>query len=357
MEPENPAPQKVRTVVGYPKRNVADSVRLKESYVGDEAMSFRHAGLLDLKRPYPDGKIQSFEDIEIIWLHIFEVLKVDPKKAVLFLTQPHFGHPDGNNTHMITQAFKRLSVKGLIVCNKSVLPMYQTKKLTGLVIDSGEAYTYVTAVYRGHALQDRVLPSPLAGARVTDVLENLRLKQDHVLPKEAIVFENGVFTKGPEVLFEPNLGGVACSGLHKVACELIQQSPEDVRKDLFGHIVLSGGNTLIRGFPARFEKEIKDEYSQYGGKIEDIIVVAPSERDLGAWKGAVEVTKMSNFLEQCISEYDYDVECEAVEQYKHDYGTSQSEATSSGGTIGTIQHGYVITDQTEPQLVSSVTWE
>ncbi|GJX08719.1 ARP1 actin-related protein 1-like protein A [Tanacetum coccineum] len=305
------APQKVRSVVGYPKRNVADSVRFKESYVGDEAMSFRHAGLLDLKHPYRDGKIQSFEDIEIIWLHIFKVLK-----------------------------------------------------LTGLVVDSGEAYTYVTAVYRGHALQDRVLPIPLAGARVTDFLENLLLEQEHVLPKEvlygfkekhsnvasspqeavsntetvsdhlsdgqAIVFENGVFTKGPEVLFEPNLGGVACSGLHKVACELIQQCPEDVRKDLFGHIVLSGGNTLIRGFPARFEKEIKDEYSQLGGKIEDIIVVAPSERDLGAWKGAVEVTKMSNFLEQCINEYDYDVECEAVEQYKHDYGTSQSEATSSG---------------------------
>ncbi|GKC54941.1 actin-7-like protein isoform X2 [Tanacetum coccineum] len=125
------APQKVRTVVGYPKRNVADSVRFKESYVGDEAMSFRHAGLLDLKHPYRDGKIQSFEDIEIIWLHIFKVLKVDPKKAVLFLTQSHFGHPDGNNKDMITQAFKRLFVKGLIVCNKSVLSMYQTKKLTG----------------------------------------------------------------------------------------------------------------------------------------------------------------------------------------------------------------------------------
>lgn len=105
-----------------------------------------------------------------------------------------------------------------------------------------------------------------------------------------------VTTKGPELLFEPTLGGEACSGLHELTRELIQMCPNDVRKHLFGHIVLSGGNTMLRGFPARFEKEIKEVFPEY----KDINVVALSEREFGAWKGACEVTKLDNFLKVII---------------------------------------------------------
>lgn len=58
--------------------------------------------------------------------------------------------------------------------------------IIGLVIDSGEQYTYVAAVYQGHALEHRVLPSPLAGARVTDYFKHQLLREDKVVPKDVL---------------------------------------------------------------------------------------------------------------------------------------------------------------------------
>jgi len=37
----------------------------------------------------------------------------------------------------------------------------------------------------------------------------------------------------------------------------IQQADVDIRRSLFGHIVLSGGSSMYPGLPSRLEKELK----------------------------------------------------------------------------------------------------
>ena len=46
-------------------------------------------------------------------------------------------------------------------------------------------------------------------------------------------------------------------GLAEMLFNTIQQADVDIRRSLFGHIVLSGGSSMYPGLPSRLEKELK----------------------------------------------------------------------------------------------------
>jgi actin-related protein len=51
---------------------------------------------------------------------------------------------------------------------------------------------------------------------------------------------------------------MAVSGIDGAAFDSIRRAPLDLRKDLFGHIQLSGGPSLIPGMTERLQKELTD---------------------------------------------------------------------------------------------------
>ena len=61
----------------------------------------------------------------------------------------------------------------------------------------------------------------------------------------------------PEPLFQPQLLNIYSVGVHEICNNSIKKCDEDIRKDLYGNIVLSGGNTLFPEFAERMEKEIE----------------------------------------------------------------------------------------------------
>ena len=48
--------------------------------------------------------------------------------------------------------------------------------------------------------------------------------------------------------------GMESAGVHEVLHTSIVKCDVDVRKDLYGNIVLSGGNTMFRGMPERLQR-------------------------------------------------------------------------------------------------------
>ena len=48
-------------------------------------------------------------------------------------------------------------------------------------------------------------------------------------------------------LFNPELIGEECEGIHEILSGSIQRSDMDLRRTLYQNIVLSGGSTLFRG--------------------------------------------------------------------------------------------------------------
>ena len=62
---------------------------------------------------------------------------------------------------------------------------------------------------------------------------------------------------------QPSLGDEKSAeqdGIHKMIFDCIRSSAIDIQKDLWKHIVLSGGSTMYPGLPTRLEKELKELY-------------------------------------------------------------------------------------------------
>lgn len=60
----------------------------------------------------------------------------------------------------------------------------------------------------------------------------------------------------PEVLFTPSLVGMEAQGIDDTAFNSIMKCDVDIRKDLYGNVVLSGGTTMFPGIADRMYKEI-----------------------------------------------------------------------------------------------------
>ncbi|MBA0792770.1 hypothetical protein Gohar_017242, partial [Gossypium harknessii] len=95
----------------------------------------------------------------------------------------------------------------------------------------------------------------------------------------------------PEVLFQPSMIRMEAAGIHETTYNSIIKCDVDIRKDLYGNIVLSGGTTMFPGIGDRMSKEIT-ALSPSSMKIK---VVAPPERKYSVWIGGSVLASLSTF--------------------------------------------------------------
>merc|ERR1711988_1177411 len=87
--------------------------------------------------------------------------------------------------------------------------------------------------------------------------ESSELEKNYELPDGQMITIGNERFRCPEVLFKPNLIGKEAEGIHKTTYNSIMKCDVDIRKDLYGNIVLSEGTTMFDGIADRMEKEIK----------------------------------------------------------------------------------------------------
>ena len=183
------------------------------------------------------------------------------------------------------------------------MSLYSNGRTTGLVVDSGDGVTHTVPVYEGFSIPHAVKKNFIAGRAITEHLVNLlnadgiaegttgksawtqivrtikeqlcfvsldiagdktksaestELTVNHELPDGSTVAVNSPRFMAPEALFFPDLikEGDEVEGMHKMAFGSIQECDLDIRKDLYGNTILSGGTTLYEGLPDRLEREI-----------------------------------------------------------------------------------------------------
>jgi centractin len=97
--------------------------------------------------------------------------------------------------------------------------------------------------------------------------------------------------KAPEVLFNPALIGLEYRGVQYCVLDSIAKADLDLRKDLYHHILLSGGTTQIHNFGKRLLKEIQANLPEKT----KIKIWAPQERTITTWIGGSLLSGLGGF--------------------------------------------------------------
>lgn len=92
-------------------------------------------------------------------------------------------------------------------------------------------------------------------------------------------------------MFDPERIGLEYTGVHQMVVDAIQRTDMDLRKTLFGSIVLSGGSTLTKGFGDRLLHEVQ----RLAVKDMRIKIYAPQERKYTTWIGGSILAGLSTF--------------------------------------------------------------
>eukprot|EP01123_Difflugia_compressa_P002292 TRINITY_DN129_c1_g1_i10.p1 TRINITY_DN129_c1_g1~~TRINITY_DN129_c1_g1_i10.p1 ORF type:complete len:182 (+),score=10.65 TRINITY_DN129_c1_g1_i10:55-600(+) len=106
----------------------------------------------------------------------------------------------------------------------------------------------------------------------------------------------------PESLFQPSFLGRESSGIHECTYNSIMKCDVDIRKDLYGNVVLSGGTTMFAGIADRMQKELVN----LAPSTMKIKIIAPPERKYSVWIGGSILSSLSTFGEMWISKEEYD---------------------------------------------------
>lgn len=110
--------------------------------------------------------------------------------------------------------------------------------------------------------------------------------------------------KAAECLFQPSLIGSDCKSLSELLSQSYAETRKsvDVRWDMLGSVVLSGGTTLTKGFADRVSSDINNFRPAHVKHH----VIAPPMRAISAWIGGSILASLSTFQSIWISKQAYD---------------------------------------------------
>ncbi|RKP12619.1 actin-related protein [Piptocephalis cylindrospora] len=325
--------------VGRPKhhRIMAGAVE-GDTFIGHRAEELR--GLLKIRYPVSHGIVTDWDDMERIWQYIYsEELKTLSEEHPVLLTEAPL-NPRHHRDQAAQIFFETFNVPAFYTSIQAVLSLYASGRTTGVVLDSGDGVTHAVPVFEGFAMPHAVQRADIAGRDVTDYLSLLLRKagyhfsttaerevvriikektgyvalnpskeekdvsgklDDFRLPDGNVIKLGTERFLAPEILFKPDLIGLEYPGIPQLVTNAIAKSDMDLRKALYGNIILSGGSTLCQGFGERMLKEVKS----IAIKDIKIRIHSPPERKYSTWIGGSILASLSTFKKMWVSSEDY----------------------------------------------------
>jgi centractin len=328
--------------VGRPKhQRVMAGAAEGNTFIGSKAEALR--GVLTLKYPMAHGIVEDWNDMELIWRHVYSEVKVVAEEHPVLLTEAPL-NPRKNREKAADIFFETFGAPALFISWQAILSLYATGRTTGVVLDCGDGVTHAVPVFEGFALPHAVMRADIAGRDVTEHLVSLLRRTGHTfhtsserevvrqikeqecyvafnpnkeeqvehekvssqhtyrLPDGTLLALGGERFRAPEILFHPNLIGQEYPGIHELLTSAINRSDLDLRLPLYSQIVLSGGSTMFHGFGDRMLSEVK----KLAPKDIKIRISAPPERKLSTWIGGSILASLATFKKMWVSKEEYE---------------------------------------------------
>ncbi|MFX1521258.1 MAG: actin, cytoplasmic 2 [Promethearchaeota archaeon] len=332
------------TIIGYPKyKSIMTDVEhyVREYYIGEEALGLR--GVLRLIYPVEHGVINDWEAMEKIWHYTFyNDMRVNPNEHPVLLTEAPL-NPRANREKMTEVMFETFNVPAMYVSMQAVLSLYASGRTTGIVVDSGDGVTHIVPIYEGFAITHAISRVDLAGRDLTEYLRRLLrqrgysltssaereivrdikeklcyvaldpekemklaekvsgMEKTYTLPDGQTLIIGQERFLAPEVYFNPGVIGSEAQPLDDAIYSAIMKCDVDLRRELYGNIVLSGGSTMFPGLKERMHKELTELVPE-GVEIK---IIAPPERRYSVWIGGSILASLRTFQKMWVTKKEY----------------------------------------------------
>ena len=331
----------IPTIIGRIPRNPNNSQYLQASnsqniFIGENA--YKSATQLVLSNPMENRIIKNLDDTQILLDFVFSSkLKISINKVPLVLAISPFS-TEKDRENLATLIFETFRVP-LYYCGlSSSLILYASGYTTGIAIDAGETDINIVPVYESFSMMNLAKKLDIGGKNFSDIIKKSFITSGNSIPlsnernilqdiKEHSCYiqdikdstqnqkhddddeeeenENQSYKiptelcELPKAIFEPRLLSVESPGLGQLTLQTMESIDNDIKDVVQKNIVLSGGTSLIRGFPQQLEKEVLEKH-------DSINIVSSASRKIAPWVGGSMIASIGTFKDLAISKEEYE---------------------------------------------------
>ena len=331
----------IPSFIGVPLlESTTSSAGLKSKYIGQEAWEKRP--LLRCQYPIDRGVITNWDAMEELWRHTFSnELRADPADHPVLLTEAVVD-PKANREKMAEVMFETFNTPAMDIAIQAILAKYASDRHMGLSVVSGDGVTHVVPYREGVVYRDAIQRVDFGGRDLTDFMARLlagrgyefaaggglvvsndvkeklcyvaedfdaemqkapsELERTYESPAGQVVTVGDERFRCAEALFQPSLMGVTAVGIHEACINALTKCDVDLQRDLYGNILLSGGNTMFPGLETRLAKEMV----RLAPPTMKVKVIAPPERKYYAWIGGSRFAYGLTLLNNWVTKEDFE---------------------------------------------------